>query len=72
MTFAQPRTIASMLVEPPVAPAVEVDSGVPVLEMPTMDLPGAPTGAAAAGLFQSIVSKQMSLVCQIHQRKHCD
>ncbi len=45
-TFAQPRSIASMLVEPPVvAPPVDMDGGVPVLDLPTMDLPGAPAGA---------------------------
>ena len=49
-TFAQPKTITSMLVEPPViAPAIEVDTSVPMLDLPTMDLPGAPSGGLTAG-----------------------
>ena len=51
-TFAQPKTIASMLIEPPVvAPSIEVDIGVPMLDLPTMDLPGAPSGLAAGGIL---------------------
>ena len=49
-TFAQPKTIASILVEPPViTPAIEVDTSVPMLDLPTMDLPGAPSGGLGAG-----------------------
>ena len=44
-TFSQPQSIASMLKEPPKisAPDIAAQEGVPMLDLPSLDLPGAPT-----------------------------
>ena len=62
-TFAQPKTIASMLIEPPlIAPIVDVDTSVPMLDLPTMDLPGAPSGASGLTLGNTCLSYIVILV----------
>ena len=50
-----------MLIEPPaIGPAIEVDTSVPMLDLPTMDLPGAPTGAPAPGESHEYVGIYLS------------
>ena len=69
-TFAQPKTIASMLVEPPViAPAIEVDTSVPMLDLPTMDLPGAPSGGLTAGNISLLLTAVTALRSICIERK---